>query len=155
MSVIDAVKAANVARVRELLQAGGDANEPGPNGTTPLIEAARAGHVELVKLLLGANAEPSLQDDERESAILKAAAYGHRDVVSLLMPHASDDERDTARAFLKANADPNALPAREEPTEEPKGRWLAEVGARTSAFFGDDDAAKRLDRLERAEKKKR
>lgn len=156
MSLFEAVRSRDVAKVRALLEEGAAVDEAGPGGRTPLIEAAAAGDVALVELLLEAGAEPSLQDGERESAILKAAAHGHREVVAALSPHATPDELDTARAFLATQAYPDGLPPREEAGEEPKkGRWLASLGARASAFFGDEDPARRLERLERAEKKKR
>ena len=49
---------------------------------------------------------------------------------------ATPDELDTARAFLATQAYPDGLPPREEAGEEPKkGRWLASLGARASAFL--------------------
>jgi len=164
MTLYDAVQKQDLHQVRALLQDGADVNAPGPGGKTPLLEAAVQGNVALVTLLLEAKADPSLTDDERESPLLKAAAYGHREIVTLLVPHAPQEEVDMALAFLKAHGGsdealrpraPPSPPPSQPPAPESGNRWLATVAARTAHFFGDESAGKRLERLERAEKKKR
>lgn len=158
MSIIEAVKQGDVAKVRELLAAGAFVDDLGEGGRTPLHEAAIAGNVEMVKVLLAAKADVHFKDDERETAILKAAAYGHAAIVSLLAPLVPEDDLAMAREFLKHHDKPNALPPREVDPEGDKrtlGQYAATLSLRAGAFFGDEKAQKQLDRIERAEKNKK
>ena len=47
----------NLDGLNELLLGGGDVNESGEYGTTPLHYASRYGHLEIVNVLLAAGAE--------------------------------------------------------------------------------------------------
>jgi uncharacterized protein len=155
MALIEAVHANDVAKVKALLQSGVDANELGPGNTTPLIEAAKAGQLELCRLLLGAGAEPTWKDDMHESALLKAAAAGHHAVCSLFEPYEDQDIRDTARAFLAVH-DQTLGPMQEDlQAGENFRRRVAEVGAKIADVLGDEGPKRRMERIERAEKKKR
>src|SRR5579871_2376204 len=102
MTLLEAIHAGDSAAASKSLRGGADANELGEGGETPLMAAASAGWPDLVKALLAAGAEPSLTDGGGETALLRAAAGGHRKVVELLLPHASQDDRDMARAYLDA-----------------------------------------------------
>ena len=160
MNLFEAVEASDLEAVKGAISAGEDVNQIGAGARTPLIEAARLGNVELVGLLLEAGAEPMLKDAEQESAVLKAAANGHHDVCALLLPHASDDERSMAEAFLgavgKTNA-PNELPATApdflglKAKAEDLTRKAAVYGARAAKFVGYEKPAERIARIERAE----
>ena len=154
MALVEAIQAGDAARAKQLLAGGADANEPGPNDTTPLIEAAAAGRADLVKLLLDAGAEPGLRDAGQETALLKAAANGHRTVCALLGPLSTAEERDTAAAFLAAIGKVvEAEASIDEPSKFERGR--AEAGAFISKVLGDENPAKRLERIDRAEKRKK
>ncbi len=154
MGLLEAIEAGDAARVKELLSQKADANEPGAQGATPLIAAARMGRADLVRLLLDAGAEPEWHDDSQETALLKAAANGHRDVCAELSPLASPDDRDAAAAYLAAvGKTVEAERSIEDPTRWQRGR--AEAGAFVSKVLGNENPAKRLDRLERAEKGKK
>lgn len=150
MSLFERVQAGDVAAVLRALEGGADANELGPAGRTLLIEAAVAGNAELVRVLLAHGAEPFLKDGEGESAIMKAAAYGHRKVVELLWTKASEDERQTAEAYLRAAGKTHGPERTDEPSE--LQREVADLGARAADFFGYQDPKRRLERAQRAEK---
>ena len=154
MPLVEAIQAGDAARAKELLVKGADANELGPGETTPLIEAAGAGRLDLVSLLLAAGAEPMLRDASQDTALLKAAANGHRAVCAVLAPLATADERETADAFLAALG--TRIEAERSIDEATKfERNVAEAGAFVSKVFGNDDPTKRLERIDRAEKRKK
>ncbi|MBI3181112.1 MAG: ankyrin repeat domain-containing protein [Myxococcales bacterium] len=153
MSLFEAASAGDLAEARRLLSEGADVNELGEGGRTPLIEAARAGREELVRTLLEAGAEASLTDEMEETALLKAAANGHRGTVELLIPHAREDERSLARAFLQAAG--KELGPVDSVREQGLERKLAKVGAKASKVLGYEEPSKRLERIERAEKRRK
>ncbi|MHB8878515.1 MAG: ankyrin repeat domain-containing protein [Myxococcaceae bacterium] len=154
MGLVEAIQAGDAGRAKELLAGGADVNEPGPGDTTPLIEAAGAGRSDLVKLLLEAGAEPMLRDGAQDTALLKAAANGHAQVCALLSPLATPDERDTARAFLAALG--KSVEAERSIEEASKfGRGAAEAGAFVSKLLGNENPARRLERIDRADKRKK
>jgi hypothetical protein len=157
MTLFDAVQSQDAAALKEALRSAVDVNAQGEGDRTPLIEAALLGRADLCKLLLEAGADPSLKDAEQETAMLKAAANAFHEVVNLLSPMASEDERDMARAFLKAHGKAQA-PELQEPTHGVFARGAATASARVSKFVGHDNPSDRLDRVKRAEenaKKKR
>ena len=158
MALVEAIKAGNATQAKELLLKGADANELGPDGTTPLIEAAGAGRLDLVSLLLAAGAEPMLRDAAQETALLKAAANGHREVCAVLAPLASPDERDTATAFLAALGQRVEAERSIDEVSQFRSnvrRNRAEAGALVSKVLGNENPAKRLERIDRAEKHKK
>ena len=152
MTLFEAVQAGDGAALKTLAAQARDLDEAFDGGRTALIEAARSGQLQLVRILLDAGAEPSLRDDEHESALLKAAANGHVDVVQVLAALAPDDERDLARAFLKAHGKSHG-PEYQGPGESfgTLKRAAATAGARVSKFVGDENPAERLERVKRAE----
>ncbi|MBL8951699.1 MAG: ankyrin repeat domain-containing protein [Myxococcaceae bacterium] len=156
MNLYEAVRAKDAEALRKLATTVVDVNEAFEGGRTALIEAAADGELELVKILLGAGAEPSWKDDEHETALLKAAANGHTDVVHVLAPMASEDERDLARAFLKAHGK-SFSPEYQGPAEDfgTLKRAAATASARVSKFVGHDAPSERLERVERSEKNKK
>jgi len=87
-----------------------------------------------------------------EGALTKAAAYGHAHVAELLLPHASEDERDMARALLKVGTDVLATPRAPAPEREDFSHKLASAGAYVSRKLGDMAPTERLERALRAQK---
>jgi ankyrin repeat protein len=157
MTLFEAVQSQDAAELKKALESAKDLNESGEGGRTPLIEAALLGRADLCELLLEAGADPSLPDDEKETPLLKAAANAHIDVVDLLTPLASEDQRDLARAFLKAHGKASS-PDYQAPQFGAFKRAAAEASARVSKFVGHENPAERLDRIHRGEqsaKKKR
>jgi uncharacterized protein len=154
MALIEAVQANDVAKVKSLLRSGVDPNELGLGNTTPLIEAAKAGRLELCQLLLDGGAEPTWKDEIHESALLKAAAAGHVAVCSLLGPYEDQETRDTARAFLAAYAQTQGSMEEDLQVSETFMRKVASAGAKIAKVLGDEGPKRRMERIERAEKKK-
>jgi ankyrin repeat protein len=68
----EAVRAGQVARVRELIAAGADINERDGYGATPLMNAAHIGNAEMVRALVAAGAEVNAVDELGWNAIHKA-----------------------------------------------------------------------------------
>lgn len=155
MAVIEAVQGNDVEKVKSLLRSGADPNELGPGNTTPLIEAAKAGRLELCQVLLDGGAEPTWKDDLHESALLKAAAAGHEAVCSLLGPYEDQDTRDTAEAFLAAYGQTQGAMQEDLEAGETFMRKVASAGAKVAEVLGDEGPKRRMERIERAEKKKR
>lgn len=161
MSLFDAVKAGEVARVEELLASGEDPNVFGERGRTPLMVAAEAGHEAVVRVLLDNGAEPSFTDALGESALVMAAANGHADLCKLLMPHAREDEQDLARQLLAGFGNLTELPRGPvEPAAPPTRkegffRKMASAGAYVAGKLGDDGPTQRLERALRSSGKDR
>lgn len=152
MSLFPLIEADDLAGLKAQVKAGADVNEVRDGNETVLIAAAKAGLLEHVRVLLDAGADALWKDDAQETALLKAAANGYRAVTALLIDESPADERELAKAFLAAYGKAHG-PEYEPPPSF--ARTVAEVGARASAFVGDEGPQKRIDRIERAEKKKR
>ncbi len=151
MTLFEIVQAQDAAALAQQLRFTGDVNVVGEGKTTPLIEAAKLGWTDGVAALLAAGAEPGWKDEAEETALLKAAANGHAEVARLLFDSASDDERDLARAFLKAFG---ATHAPEYQYDESRLKQkAAEVAARAANFVGYEEPLQRLERVERSKKK--
>jgi len=107
------------AAVRELLEAGANANEKDHAGWTPLHEAALRGRLEVLKLLLQHGADPNALGADKDTPLHDAVENGHGDVVRVLLEHgananarnatdldclqiAKDNEDDEMIAILKA-----------------------------------------------------
>ncbi|HEV7802355.1 MAG TPA: ankyrin repeat domain-containing protein [Burkholderiales bacterium] len=95
--LLDAVKKVNIARVRELLEAGADieTRDQRPNeGETPLHHAARTGNVELAKLLVAKGANINVAGPSGFVPLHVAAGLNRRAMAEYL---------------LAAGANPNAM----------------------------------------------
>jgi hypothetical protein len=147
--LLDAATSGQLEAARAALEAGADINTLGPGRATPLILAAAAGHLAVVELLLSAGAEPGWRDEGQETALLKAAANGHGAVAAVLAPHAEEDDRDLARAFLAAYGHSHG-PAYQYDASSLK-RGAVTVAARAAAFVGHEDPLHRVERVDRAE----
>ncbi len=153
MTLFDAIAHGDFAAVEAALDSTPDVNLVGHQGRTPLIEAAALGRLDVVRLLLQRGAEPGWKDESDETAIMKAGAHGYPAVVAALEPHASDDERDMARAFLAAFGKVNGPEYQYDVSRLQKK--VADVAARAANFVGHEAPLKRLERLERAEEHKK
>ncbi len=78
MSLMQAIKANNVAQVRQLIASGVDVNAADASGDIPLIMAAYLGHTEITRLLLEASADVGAVDSGMKATALHAAAYAGR-----------------------------------------------------------------------------
>jgi uncharacterized protein len=114
----------------KLLAAGADPNAALAMGETPLMEAALRGNLDTVRALLAAGADPSAQEKQGGQTVLMWAASRHHSAVTeelvehkadvnarskngstALMFAAQQDDVISARALLKAGANPNeAIP---------------------------------------------
>ncbi|MEW6347812.1 MAG: ankyrin repeat domain-containing protein [Thermodesulfobacteriota bacterium] len=114
-SLVSAAKAGDVAKVRELLDKGGDPNEK-EYGFSPLMFACERGNLELVRLLIGRGADVNARDPGLALTPLMAAASGKGfpdglqreilglEIVTLLVQHGADvnavgKKGHTARGF--------------------------------------------------------
>ncbi len=88
-----AAKQGDIARIRQSLDEGAEANTADTFGRTPLHAAASRGHSAAVQLLLSAGADARAADNAGRTPAHAAAQSGHADCL---------------RALLSAGADPNA-----------------------------------------------
>jgi ankyrin repeat protein len=68
----EAVRAGDVARAKELIAAGADANARDSYGATMLMDAAHAGNAEMVRALIAAGADVNATDELGWNAVHKA-----------------------------------------------------------------------------------
>jgi len=89
--LIDAVNDNDIDLVRELLDAGVDANIRDGNGWTALMEASSfEGNTEIVRLLLENGADPDIQSHNGWTVLRHAAQQGSMDIVRLLLDRGAD-----------------------------------------------------------------
>jgi hypothetical protein len=155
MDLFAAVRSGELSQVKEALGAGADPNALDKDNVTPLMLAAEKGHDAIVEALLYAGAEPALKDRIGETALMKAAANAHREVFKRLEPLGSQDEADEARALMAAYGMTHAPEKEIEERFAKLKSGAARAGAKASSFFGRDDPQNRVDRIDRAEKKKK
>jgi hypothetical protein len=82
-----AVKAGNVAAVREALKRGASANAPDENGQFPLANAANG---PTATALIEAGAKVNARNRDGDTPIMDAAGQGHADVVRVLIAHGAN-----------------------------------------------------------------
>jgi ankyrin repeat protein len=80
MELVEAVKAGNVASVKEFISAGADLNQGDRNGWKPLNWAAARGKLEIVQLLLQHGADVYAVGQDQRTPAMIALAAGHADV---------------------------------------------------------------------------
>jgi ankyrin repeat protein len=124
-SLMQAVKANDVAQVRRLIAQDFDVNATDAAGDVPLIMAAYLGHAEITRLLLEADADVTAVDPGMKATALHAAAYaGRTEPAKLLIEYGIDVDAqgpyngytalhdaiwqnnvETARVIIQAGAD--------------------------------------------------
>ena len=92
-----AARHGDVESARLLLDAGADANETAPTGTSALVVAAHGGHTALARFLLNEGADPNAAD-AGYAALHAAVLRGNRELVSALLAHGADPDLRLARA---------------------------------------------------------
>ncbi|MEW6751029.1 MAG: ankyrin repeat domain-containing protein [Candidatus Latescibacterota bacterium] len=93
-ALMDAVRANEVKRVRELIAQGADVDERDAGGDAPLVIAAYEGYTEIVRLLLEAGADVAAVDPGMQATALHAAAYaGRTEAARLLVEHHVDVDK--------------------------------------------------------------
>lgn len=90
--LVAAVSWEGTGRMRELLEAGADPDEPDEYGTTPLYRASVQGATEAVRLLLEYGADPQLcgGGDDEGLPLCAAACWNHTGVVAALLAAGAD-----------------------------------------------------------------
>ena len=90
--LIDAAERGDLARVRELLDAGVDVDRARSDGVTALVAAAYPGRVEVARLLLERGADPNHEDSSEQSAFLIATSEVGDDprLLDLTFAHGAD-----------------------------------------------------------------
>jgi len=88
--LLESVKLADLARVRELLSKGAGVNAPDRRGLTPLIWATASGNAELVRLLLESGAATDRRANDGTTALMLASSNGFTDVVRALLLRGAD-----------------------------------------------------------------
>lgn len=84
-AVVAAARDGDLGRVRELIGAGADVNQPEPDGSTPLLWAAYHSDVEMVKALLAAGADPDAANRFGMTPLMQASRYGDAEVIRALL----------------------------------------------------------------------
>lgn len=84
-AVVTAARDGDLAKVRQLIGAGADVNQPEPDGSTPLLWAAYHSDVEMVKALLAAGADPDAANRFGMTPLMQASRYGDADVIRALL----------------------------------------------------------------------
>jgi ankyrin repeat protein len=126
-TLLEAAEAGDRDAAIAALEAGGDVNARGPDGTTALIWAAYNGDGELVERLLAAGADANAQNEFGTSAISEAAIGGYASVIGALLKGGADADAanpegetplmavartgnlEAATLLLDAGADVNAI----------------------------------------------
>ena len=88
--LISAVRAVDVAGVRELLAGTVDVNSRQPDGATALHWAMHREHVQIADLLIGAGADVDAANDLGVTPLLMASARGHGVLVERLLAAGAD-----------------------------------------------------------------
>jgi beta-lactamase regulating signal transducer with metallopeptidase domain len=86
----EAAQAGDLPGVREMLEAGANANARIDGDGSPLIGAARSGTILVAQLLLDNGADPNLAVEGDGSPLIMAAARGRLDQVALLVQRGAD-----------------------------------------------------------------
>lgn len=90
--LFEAVRAKDIAAVRELIALGADVNTVIVGDGSPLIEAARRGRMDIVQALLTAGADPNLAVRGDGAPLIQASLSGHLDIVQALVARGANVE---------------------------------------------------------------
>jgi|GEM_PF-1787319 len=85
----------NIPRMRKLIAAGADVNEPGPQGATPLFFTANLGSVQAAKLLLDNGAKVDTAIGEGGTALHSALLKNHEDLAIFLLDNGANPNKVT------------------------------------------------------------
>ena len=88
--LFEAAQAGDYAGVREMVEAGANANAAIDGDGSPLIGAAQSGNVQIAQYLLDHGADPNLAVPGDGSALIVAAKSGRLDQVALLIDRGAD-----------------------------------------------------------------
>ncbi len=91
-TLVEAVKAGDVASLVQALQQRADVNAPEPDGTTALHWAVIRNQPEMVQRLLRAGAKARVANDYGATPLAEAALLGSTDVVRMLLEAGADVE---------------------------------------------------------------
>ena len=86
----DAVKAGNLAKVKQLIAQGADVNGKNIFTETPLYRSAQLGHFEISRLLIEKGADVNGISHSGRTPVILAAGNGHEKVVQLLIGKGAD-----------------------------------------------------------------
>ena len=92
-----AARHGDIESARLLLDAGADANETAPTGTSALVVAAHGGHTALARFLLDEGADPDAAD-AGYAAVHAAVLRGDGGLLGALLAHGADPDLRLARA---------------------------------------------------------
>ena len=96
-ALLFAARHGDVASARLLLDAGADANDTAPTGTSALVVAAHGGHTALGTFLLEQGADPNAAD-AGYTALHAAVLRGDDELLQALLAHGADPNTRLARA---------------------------------------------------------
>lgn len=85
----------NLPRMRKLIEAGADVNQPGPQGATPLFFTANLGSVQGAKLLLDNGAKIDHAIGEGGTTLHSALLKNHEDLAIFLLDNGANHNRAT------------------------------------------------------------
>jgi serine/threonine-protein phosphatase 6 regulatory ankyrin repeat subunit B len=88
--LVEAARDGNLARVRELLDAGANVNQADNHGDTALMAASRYGHATVVEMLLAAGADVNHADNRGWTALMWASRSSHAAIVEMLLAAGAD-----------------------------------------------------------------
>lgn len=85
----------NIPRIRKLIEAGADVNEPGPQGATPLFFTANLGSVQAAKILLDNGAKVDAAISEGGTTLHSALLKNHADLALFLLDKGANPNKAT------------------------------------------------------------
>jgi ankyrin repeat protein len=88
--LIEAVQSGDATAVRSVLKVGGDTNQPGADGSTPLMLAVHQENSEITDLLLAAGAKPDATSRYRVTPLAVAAETGNATILERLLAAGAD-----------------------------------------------------------------
>ena len=91
--VLFAASEGRADELRQLLQAGGDKEELGPNGVTPLMKAVGRGFEDCVQLLLEAGVDKGRVDIFGTTAVMMAALLGRAKCLKMLLEAGAEKDQ--------------------------------------------------------------
>jgi ankyrin repeat protein len=103
LELIEAVRATNLAAVKELIASGADVNQEDDNGWTPLCWGAGKGDAGIVQWLIERGADIRKTGHDQRTPSMIAIAAGHTEAArALLVEEAKRDIWPLPRAYCKA-----------------------------------------------------